>query len=362
MVAGSVFGGTGAATFYPLTRFCRSLPEQNKDRLRIGVTALVPYFRFEFRPTDKANAGGARPLAAKSEWFALATRSAVEFYDYLRELDMSLSPEERRRPERRNWQFDVVYWVGDDSLRQVDFALGGPEQENPAHFVELIGALACLEFFLGDEVQPGCRWAGPKEREEEGLRGRNMVAWDDLPLTSMKRDRLLGQLVRFLLVGAVHVGFFHPLLSGDLREELNRRPWYVPWYWERFCRRNDRLDTGDAQQALGALREYFEGWHFPWWWQIHELDTVRLLNRAALRECNGRVSIELDQLTNLVDRPQGQGGFARDAMDVFFTDTVEAPPDPHGLRGPAAYLDILARAADRFVRREYREQHEGGRR
>ena len=39
-LAGSVFGGTGASTFYPIARFLRGVPEVNHDRLKIAAGAL----------------------------------------------------------------------------------------------------------------------------------------------------------------------------------------------------------------------------------------------------------------------------------------------------------------------------------
>src|ERR1039458_1081855 len=82
VLAGSVFGGTGASAIHPLARFLRAIPEANHDRLKIAAVALVPYFHF--RPSSAAEGVAKDELAAKSEWFALAARSAAQFYQYLR--------------------------------------------------------------------------------------------------------------------------------------------------------------------------------------------------------------------------------------------------------------------------------------
>jgi hypothetical protein len=100
-LVGSVFGGTGASALHPIVRFLRTIPKMNEDRLRIGVAALVPYFDFRVADHDHVD------MAAKAEWFPLATRSAVEFYQYLR--------------ANNDWPFDAMYWIGDNSPKEVKY-------------------------------------------------------------------------------------------------------------------------------------------------------------------------------------------------------------------------------------------------
>jgi hypothetical protein len=47
LIAGSVFGGTGASVFHPLTRFLKALPQTNADNLVVGAICLAPYFQFQ---------------------------------------------------------------------------------------------------------------------------------------------------------------------------------------------------------------------------------------------------------------------------------------------------------------------------
>jgi hypothetical protein len=344
IIVGSVFGGTGASAIHPLVRFLRRIPETNKERLKIGVVALVPYFQFKstaFVSAETSQHAGATELAAKSEYFALATRAAVHFYQHLR--------------ENRDWEFDAMYWLGDDSPIEVSFHAGGPNQDNPAHFVDLLAGIACLDFFAGDLASEACRYAGPEECNEEGLKNKNLVRWQDVPLLNLGRERLETRLLQFALTAAVHLGFFEPLLSQD---QVNRKPYCLPWYLDRFAMRRDWLTSPDSRSQLALLTEFFRKHHCPWWRQIHatEGDRVRLVNRYALRpNPSDGCDIDLYRLGNLLwpDRPAAA---TLDFMDRFFSDVVQVAKTAGGESGVAAYLTLLGAAAARFLQREYKKK------
>ncbi len=325
-LTGSVFGGTGAAAFYPLARFLREEATVNGNRLKIGVSALAPYFRFAASTTRNSSSGARQ--AARAENFPLATLGTVDFYRHLET--------HQRLP------FDVVHWVGADAPADVNFAAGGPEQRNPSHFVELIAATAALEFFHQPSALVGSCYSASGDGEQA------VLEWRDLPLANLDRGRVRDTLLRFLLVGAAHVGFCQPLL---LHPDLPRRPYCVPWYWERFASKGESLLTEENQRALQGLEEYFRGFHVPWWEQLHRHDTVRLLNRAALTE---QGEVRLDRLANLL-WPDRSGEADPEAIDAFYSAMVEVPGNLGGEGGAGAYLALLAHAADRYIASHYRK-------
>jgi Tubulin like len=325
-LAGSVFGGTGAAAFYPLARFLREEATVNSNRLKIGVSALAPYFRFA--ASTLRSPSPASRQAARAENFPLATHGAVDFYRHLQT--------HQRLP------FDVVHWVGTDAPSDVNYAAGGPEQRNPSHFVELIAATAAIEFFHDPSALLGSYYSASGDGDQA------VLEWRDLPLARLDRNRVRDTLLRFVLVGAVHTGFCRPLLR---QEDLPLRPYRIPWYWERFASKGESLLTEDNQRALDALDDFFQKFHIPWWEQLHRHETVRLLNRAALTEEGG---VRLDRLANLL-WPDRSGKSDPEAVDAFYTAMVQVPKNLGGQSGAGSYLALLAHAADRFIASHYRK-------
>ncbi len=328
-LAGSVFGGTGAATFYPIARFLRSVPEVNPDRLKIAAGALSPYFRFEAAAAGVDSAVSRQ--AAKAERFPLATRSAVDFYEHL-----------RVNAVEGSWPFNAFYWMGDDAPLSVPYAPGGPDQKNPSHFVELLTALAALDFFETPGAVQGSVYSGSNGTGEDEA----SLEWRDLPLVRPDREGVRVGLLRFFLAGAVHLGFTGPLVRLP---DIERSPYRVPWYWERFASKGDRLSTEESQASLDFLDRFFRDHHFPWWSDLHGHNAVRLFNRAAL---NGGKDIRLDRLANLL-WPDRAGESDPDAIDAFYTEMMNVPRKQGGAGGAAAYLALLAHAADRFIDNRY---------
>jgi hypothetical protein len=328
-LTGSVFGGTGAATLFPIGRFLRD--RLTGQRLRIAAAPLTPYFRFAAAAADPSQAAVAE--AARSEDFPTHTRGAVDFYRHLERHDAP--------------PFDVLFWIGDSTPRTVDYAPGGTRQRNPAHVVELVTALAALEFFgAPTAVRGSCYAAAELAAGPDRQPGDTPIRWEDLPLIRRGHGQLRHALTRFWLTGLVHLGFTGPLVR---RPEIDRDPRLVPWYWQRFARRGDALSTDENREALDFLDEFFAGHHFPWWQQLHLEPTVRLANPAALPNGDG---LSLDRLANVLwpDRP---GEADPEAIDRFYTDLSTVPRRLGGTGGASAYFALLAHAAERFITREY---------
>lgn len=341
-LAASVFGGTGASSIYPIARFLDShedLQTQKLDKLRVGVGAIVPYFRFAPREEEVAD-----DLAAKSELFHLRTRAAVEFYNYLR--------------QNEDWPFHSLYWMGDNAMIEYTYGEGGPEQENEAHFVDFLMALAAVQFFEHPGNRGGCYYCGPEQAKEPELGSQNLLEWSDIPLRvpspemysgvwPYKRDAIRYQLLRFLTAGIVHKGFFRELMQ---RSQLRQHPCCVPWFYERFAANEDWFPV-DEPDNLKLLTEFYD-YHFPFWSQIHKHMGVRLFNRAAFTGDENTIRIRLDQLRNLLwSRPSGEAN--SDAIDEFFTYVCDIDRRQGGDRGMAGYLALLTLAADQYIRQYY---------
>lgn len=127
----SIFGGTGAAGFPIMVKNIRAAADSSlasRGFMRtapVGALTLLPYFNIEHSNTSPIN---------KAD-FLLKTRSALHYY--AKSLTAS-------RGER---QVDAIYYLGDKVTSTPytnDPGEGG--QQNAAHLIELVGALAPLHF------------------------------------------------------------------------------------------------------------------------------------------------------------------------------------------------------------------------
>jgi hypothetical protein len=334
MIAGSIFGGTGASAIHPLVRYLRSpdLLEANREKLKVGAVALTPYFMFS--EADAAAKGIRKPdkTGAKSEDFPLASRSAAEYYEHLH--------------TQHDWGFDAMYWIGDDDPAKVDYSRGGSDQNNPAHFVELLGALACRTFFGAPSANQEFFYSGPAENGN--FRDRNIVSWLDLPLQGDDRKEVRDKIHRFHLAGMAHLGFFNPLLASS---KLAERPYVIPWYRDYFANGAGALTSAAAIEDTNLLTEYFARSYFPWWEEIHRLgDRVQLLNQNVwMRGDAGEQYVMLDQLTAVLYEDRNRRSTY--GMDIFFDWTVRVAVRSKGVAKPASrYFSILGDAAWEFVK------------
>lgn len=313
MIAGSVFGGTGASTIHPLVRYLRgdSFLEKNKKNLKVGAVALVPYFQFS-SSNDTKVAEEIKQEAARSEDFPLASKSAAEYYHHLQTTD--------------DWDFDAMYWVGDDSPKQVQYSPGGKDQKNPAHFVDLLAGLAVLDFFSNRPDGKACWYCGPDV--EDFRRRTNPLTRHDLPIRGSlfgnNQEQIVDRLELFQMMIVGHLGFFGPLLTNP---RLAEAPYFVPWYLDRFSGANDGLASGGNADDLKRLSEYWRDYYLPWWAQVHDAEgRVQLLNTTAWK---GK-SVECNRLGNLLYPDAAQHDLS--AVDQLFGEMVhvsgKAPDDP----------------------------------
>lgn len=190
-LAGSVFGGTGAAGLPTVARLLKNNLAEYADRISIGGALILPYF--SFTPTEHFD-----ELFARSENFLPNTKAALKYYS-----------------ERENL-FDATYFIGDSVMTPVEeFAVGSANQRNAAHVVELYAALAATNFYSRPLNAPKtfkyiCRHEAEK------------FSWSDLPTSS---ERFV-QFARFIFA-YVHLikPVLNDLISGAAK--AYKYPWFV---------------------------------------------------------------------------------------------------------------------------------------
>ena len=124
-IISSIFGGTGASGFPLLLKTLRSNTQIPKFALInnavIGAITVLPYFNLKQNPKSEID----------STTFISKTKSALAYYD---------------KNISGNNSIDALYYVADDINNAYDNFEGGVNQKNDAHLVELISALAIVDF------------------------------------------------------------------------------------------------------------------------------------------------------------------------------------------------------------------------
>ena len=248
-LAGSIFGGTGASGFPTIAQIVK-----NALDVKLGGALLLPYFKF----TDEGDEG---ELKAKSDEFLMNTQTALKHYYFWNETGI----------------YDAVYLFGDESRTDVENALGGPEQKNAPHFIELYAALAATDFF------------GKNFEEDQGAQyfmtaraKNNRLQWTDLPDGSNGNTILsrIGQLARFALA---YLSVYHPALEkiADRSKDAYRASWYVDFFERR------KISIDEALRSLSSVGEYCEDF-LLWLANIQENcgdgEAIKLIDYSAFAQ------------------------------------------------------------------------------
>ncbi|WP_298881991.1 hypothetical protein [uncultured Polaribacter sp.] len=127
-IISSIFGGTGASGFPLLLKNLRTndssrLNSDKISRAAIGAISYLPYFKV----SDNNN----NEKEIDSATFFGKAKAALSYYEHAIFNNNSL---------------DVFYHIGDKANNNMKYAEGKGAQKNDAHFVELAGALAILDF------------------------------------------------------------------------------------------------------------------------------------------------------------------------------------------------------------------------
>lgn len=255
-LAGSIFGGTGASGFPTIAQIVK-----NALDVQLGGALLLPYFKFMDDDNDDK-------LKAKSDEFLMNTQTALKHYHLWNQTGI----------------YDAVYLFGDESRTDVENALGGQEQKNAPHFIELYAALAAIDFFSRD--------FGLDQDAQYFVTARktnNHLHWTDLPDGNngdTVRSRI-GQLARFAFA---YLSVYHPALEkiADRSKDAYRASWYVDF----FERRKIPID----QALLGTVEKYcndFLLWLANVQGNCSNLEVIELIDYGAYAQRKTDDSLEL---------------------------------------------------------------------
>ena len=221
----SIFGGTGAAGFPIMLKNMRRCEDLNisgrgyLQHAKIGALTVLPYFNIEHSDASAIN---------KAD-FLVKTRSALHYYS------KALTAEGRSL-------LDAIYYLGDKTVSSPypnDPGEGG--QKNAAHLIELIGAIAPLDFAAKSDTD----LTGPMRAYEYGLE-RDASNIDMLTFDPATRSLIGKPLLRFHMLSlfldqkmseCIGRGFTkdkpvinRDFLSSDIYRTLTQS--FLPKYWD----------------------------------------------------------------------------------------------------------------------------------
>ncbi|MEJ1928874.1 hypothetical protein WDZ92_01190 [Nostoc sp. NIES-2111] len=182
-IAGSIFGGTGAAGLPVLVKNIReaTLDGNQAANLRnapIGALVALPYYGLQDAETGKGIDG---------HKFRTMAKAALSYYE---------------KNLIKNGTINRLYTIGDDPHAQYPNEKGGDKQTNPAHLVEIAAALAVADFATassGDMITNNGRAQSPSVLEfgTKNPPTGHRVLFDDLAQAT--RQKVERGLTKYLL-------------------------------------------------------------------------------------------------------------------------------------------------------------------
>jgi len=274
---GSIFGGTGAAGLPTIPKIIMNRinnASNNKPKIQMGAAMLLPYFSFPANEDETVEAEN--ELQARWELFLINTQAALHYYHDNSKYDDI---------------YNSIYFIGEQELRKTKkFSLGANGQKNDPHFVEMLGALAAVDFFT--KAQPTDQSA--KSHYFVARQNENCIKWTDIPdghdgeLLRIK----VGKLLKFSLM---YLRYYFPQLEEIRQQGKSREAYYV----EFFKRKNVSLD-GEIQNGLTSIKEYCESFKTWLYNSFSGSLTCELINLNELSKGQ-----ELDSLNTIVIPPNG---------------------------------------------------------
>ena len=137
-IVSSIFGGTGASGFPLLLKNLRginmNLPNAGSIKdAAIGAITVLPYFNLA-QSQDGTN-------DIDSSTFISKAKAALEYYD---------------KNISGNNSLNAFYYIADDIYDMYEYSEGGTTQKNKAHIIELLAALAIVDFCSMDNNMLQC--------------------------------------------------------------------------------------------------------------------------------------------------------------------------------------------------------------
>lgn len=340
-LVGSIFGGTGAAGVP--TFGSRKMLKHNElaafdkgSRIYLGGCLVLPYFTVDMSAESLAENEGS--LFVTHNDFPIATKAALQFYD----------------EKRDDLAFDELYFVGDSDAEPVgSFAPGAKKQENRAHYIELVSALAAVDFFRA----PSRATNDTDQRFFIAARDKMAVDWQSLPVTR-DDESLAGERDAFKLLFSC-MSIFSYALATYGREVLalpdKDRP---SWFRDdaHFGRRSGKQEEHDMSMAenRGAIDAFsaFGGDFLQWVTQVSDgnrrvqlVDATKLWNERGELVDRHRMPKAIASMIASASKQMEFSSFIDRMNNIRLSN--------RSMRASDKYLNLFYEAAVEYCERNY---------
>ena len=272
-IINSIFGGTGAAGFPLLLKNLRGndkLPHHAKIKdSQIGGITYLPYFALNKQ--DEIN----------SESFEEKAKIALDYYN--------------RTIIDKN-QINTLYFIGNKgNTKHFEYSVGGKEQKNDAHFLEMAGALAILDFCKNID-----KTSDTTQIKEFGIENTTEnISFNDLNIENNKE--ISAPLTKFKL--------YTEYLKKGLPKALNVSRWTKSNIKLVKGSKNSILDknyfnSSEYKIQIEAFNNHFEDWlkemggNKPAFSPFNVIDWDNALNLIKGKELKGNASFKVLDIEN----------------------------------------------------------------
>lgn len=227
-IVNSIFGGTGASGFPLLLKNLRgNLDIPNAAKIKdanIGAITYLPYF--ELNKKDEIN----------SDSFDDKAKIAIDYYN---------------RTIIKHKKVDTIYFIGNrGNTEHMEYAVGGKDQKNRAHFLEMAGALAVFDFC--ENINNTSHNTVVKEFGIEN--DTNSISFSDLSLDNKK----------FMAKPLTKYKLFAEYLNLGLSKSLEVSVWTVSKFLgsksEKFSMDAQYFSSDEYKLQIEAFNKYFLEW------------------------------------------------------------------------------------------------------
>lgn len=336
-VFGSLFGGTGASGIPVMGKSLKDMRIEKGKGSYIGACITLPYFSIK-QPKEgqenefkKYNVN----LLPDSHNFLPAVKFAIPYYI--------------NKSKNKENGYDAIYFVGcPESFEssQRDFAIGGKEQKNKSHYINLFAASAFLDYAAKREEVSGVKdtqfYATSVNKEE------NCLTLNNLPnILNEDKER---KLEAFYVMSIYYLKYF--LSTG--RNEPSAMTWL---YHDKkgLGLKNDFFNT----KFIEDLKNYFEKF-LIWLGQLH-------VNNISLEMFNTQYynseadTINLAQYNDeligkyYLNRPNPKKGFLSPAVKLETINTYmnDAVDNVEKTDYYQKFLDTLYLGSEHFINKHY---------
>lgn len=182
-IISSIFGGTGAAGFPLLMKNFRNHSKTVIKQSQIGALTVMPYFKLSEPQKIKDEITNDEYLSSDidSNNFMTKTKAALTYYI---------------RPEFSNL-CNAIYYIADPDKQNKPYENNEKEQPNKAHLVEMLGALAVLNFANSNFTTRG-------EVYEYCLKKENVSTVDFTNIADKTREQIGKKLTNLYILTKLH--------------------------------------------------------------------------------------------------------------------------------------------------------------